>query len=175
MKRWTLWLPLALFAVFFAVVSWGLITPKNDVIVSRMVGKPVPQFSLPPASPNRPALSNDDLANGTPQLLNIFASWCLPCIAEAKQLLVLEQEGVTINAIAIRDTPGDVANFLNRWGNPYARIGTDDQSAVQLELGSSGVPETFVVNGQGIITYQHIGDIRPEDVPMILQKLKDAG
>ena len=78
------------------------------------------------------------------------------------------------NAIASRDTPEDIANFLNRWGNPYARIGSDTTSRVQLELGSSGVPETFVIDGKGIIVYQHIGDIRAEDVPKILKLLEDA-
>ena len=65
--------------------------------------------------------------------------------------------------------------FLARNGNPFARIGADDVGAVQIALGSSGVPETFVVDGSGVIRYQHIGDIRPEQVPMILQKLKEAG
>ena len=63
---------------------------------------------------------------------------------------------------------------LNRWGNPYARIGTDQRSIVQLELGSSGVPETFVVDGKGTIVHQHIGDIRKEDVPELLKILKEA-
>jgi cytochrome c biogenesis protein CcmG/thiol:disulfide interchange protein DsbE len=89
-------------------------------------------------------------------------------------LLALQRAGVEINAIASRDTPEDIANFLNRWGNPYARIGTDTTSKVQLELGSSGVPETFVVDGNGVIVHQHIGDIRKEDVPKLLQLLEEA-
>jgi len=148
--------------------------PKDDIITSKMVGKKMPEFSLPAAIEQRPGLSSADLANGKPQLLNIFASWCLPCIAEAPQLLELERAGVEITAIAIRDRPEDIANFLNRWGNPYTRIGTDTRSIVQLEIGSSGVPETFVIDGEGVIIHQHIGDIRKDDVPELLQILRDA-
>ena len=175
MKRWLIWVPFALFAVFFAIVAGGLMRPKDDTIASKMVGKPMPEFSLPGAIEQRPPLSSADLATGKPQLVNVFASWCMPCIAEAPQLLELEKAGVTINGIASRDKPEDIANFLNRWGNPYTRIGTDERSIVQLELGSSGVPETFVVDGKGVIVHQHIGDIRKEDVPELLRILEEAG
>jgi len=174
MNRWLLWIPLALFGLFFAAVATGLMMPKDDIIISKMVGKKMPEFSLPAAIEQRPGLRSADLANGKPQLLNIFASWCAPCIAEAPQLLELEKAGVEITAIAIRDRPEDIANFLNRWGNPYTRIGTDTRSIVQLEIGSSGVPETFVIDGDGVIVHQHIGDIRKDDVSELLQILQDA-
>ncbi|WP_417621429.1 DsbE family thiol:disulfide interchange protein [Parasphingorhabdus sp.] len=174
MNRWLLWLPLVLFGLFFGAVSIGLMMPKDNIIESKMVGKPMPAFSLPAAIEQRPALSSGDLAKGTPTLLNIFASWCVPCIAEAPQLLELQKAGVEINAIASRDTSQDIANFLNRWGNPYTRIGSDTTSKVQLELGSSGVPETFVIDGNGIIVHQHIGDIREEDIAKLLELLREA-
>jgi len=81
---------------------------------------------------------------------------------------------VEIDAIAIRDKPEDVARFLERNGNPYTRIGSDTVGKVQISLGSSGVPETFVVDGKGIIRHQHIGDIRAEDIPEIIQALEAA-
>jgi cytochrome c biogenesis protein CcmG/thiol:disulfide interchange protein DsbE len=77
--------------------------------------------------------------------------------------------------VAIRDRPEDVAAFLQLYGNPFTAIGRDDISAVQLALGSSGVPETFVVDGRGVITHQHIGDIRDRDVPLLLDELRRAG
>tara|TARA_R110001606_G_scaffold380812_1_gene541589 strand:+ start:2877 stop:3404 length:528 start_codon:yes stop_codon:yes gene_type:complete len=175
MNRWLLWLPLMLFGLFFAAVATGLIMPKDNIIESKMVGKPMPAFALPAAVEQRPGLSSTDLIKGKPTLLNIFASWCLPCIAEAPQLLALQRAGVEINAIASRDTPEDIANFLNRWGNPYTRIGSDTTSKVQLELGSSGVPETFVIDGNGIIVHQHIGDIRQEDIAKLIELLEEAG
>jgi len=175
MNRWLLWVPLGLFAAFFAVVAAGLMRPKDNIIESKMVGKPIPEFTLPAAIEQRPALTSADLATGEPQMLNIFASWCVPCIAEAPQLLALEQAGVKINGIASRDTPQDIANFLSRWGNPYVRIGTDVRSIVQLELGSSGVPETFIIDSKGVIVHQHVGDIRKEDVAELLKIWREAG
>ena len=77
--------------------------------------------------------------------------------------------------MAIRDRPEDVERFLSIYGNPFTRIGKDDISELQLAIGSSGVPETFVIDGNGVITYQHIGDIREDDVPMLLEELRKAG
>ena len=99
----------------------------------------------------------------------------MPCIAEAPQLGQLERQGATVVAIDIRDRPEDVANFLATNGNPFSRIGADTMSQVQLSLGSSGVPETFVIDGKGVIRYQHIGDIRDGDVAVLLGKLREAG
>ncbi|MBN9507103.1 MAG: redoxin family protein [Altererythrobacter sp.] len=140
-----------------------------------MIGKPIPPFDLPPSVPERPGLASGDLADGQPKLLNVFASWCVPCIAEAPNLARLEAAGANIVGIAIRDRSQDTEFFLRQNGNPFSRIGRDDISAVQLSIGSSGVPETFVIDGQGIIRYQHIGDIRDSDVALLLEKLKEAG
>lgn len=174
MNRWRLWVPLLLFAGFLALAGIMLTRPKDAFVESRMIGKPLPYFALRSAVPDRPGLSAADLRTGQPRLLNIFASWCLPCIAEAPQLRQLAARGVAIDGIAIRDRPEDVAAFLARHGNPYRAIGADDLSEVQLAIGSSGVPETFVIDGAGRIAYQHIGDIRPEHIPVLLEKLQEA-
>jgi len=174
MKRWTLWLPLAFFVGFGALFVSGIVKPGGRDIPSQMVGKALPAFDLPPAASDRPGLKTADMATGKPRLLNVFASWCVPCAAEAPQLMALKQQGVAIDAVAIRDARPDVDGFLARWGNPYARIGLDARSAVQMGIGSSGVPETFVIDGRGRIVHQHIGDIRAEDIPMILDKLRSA-
>ncbi|MET0179454.1 MAG: redoxin family protein [Novosphingobium sp.] len=170
-----LWLPLALFAGFFVLVISGLLSPADREVASTMVGKPLPPFDLRPAVPERPGLARAQLADGKPRLLNVFASWCVPCVAEAPQLSALAAQGVEIGGIAIRDRTEDVQRFLAANGNPYARIGADDVSAVQLAIGSSGVPETFVIDGKGIIRHQHIGDIRAEDIPGLMAKLREAG
>jgi len=174
MKRFWLWAPLAGFVIFFAVVAFGLISPADRNITSKMVGKPLPAFELPGGAPGRDGFTSRDLATGQPRLLNVFASWCVPCIAEAPILMELKRRGVKIDAIAIRDRPEDVAAFLQRNGDPYDRIGSDTASRVQLAMGSSGVPETFVVDGKGVIRHQHIGDIRPENVETILAELEKA-
>ena len=173
--RWTLWLPLALFAGFVALVMYGLYRPADREVASAMIGKPLPEFALRAAAPDRPGLGRADLADGKPRLLNIFASWCVPCAVEAPQLAALKAEGIEIAGVAIRDRPDDVAAFLARHGNPFTRIGADDRSIVQLGIGSSGVPETFVIDGRGTIRYQHIGEIRPEHLALLREKLKEAG
>jgi cytochrome c biogenesis protein CcmG/thiol:disulfide interchange protein DsbE len=170
-----LWVLVALGAGLFVLFAHQLRQPKDEFVESAMIGKPIPAFDLPAAVGDRPGLSSADLADGQPKLLNVFASWCVPCAAEAPQLAQLEAGGANIVAVAIRDRPEDVAAFLEAYGNPFSRIGRDDISAVQLSLGSSGVPETFVVDGQGVIRYQHIGDIRDGDVAVLLDKLREAG
>lgn len=174
MKRLILWAPLLLFVLFVAVFAAGLINPASKTIPSQLIGKTLPGFSLPQAVPERPALTSADFQAGQPRLLNIFASWCIPCAAEAPQLLQLAQAGVPIDAIAIRDRTEDIQGFLGRWGNPYRRIGSDTTSSVQIALGSAGVPETFVIDGRGVIRHQHIGEIRPEDLPAIMSALAAA-
>ncbi|WP_341712900.1 DsbE family thiol:disulfide interchange protein [Erythrobacter sp.] len=171
---WRLWIPLLLFSGFLGLAAYQLTQPKDDFVESRMIGQPLPYFDLPPAAEGLVGAKNMDFADGKPRLLNVWASWCVPCIAEAPQLEALKQSGVEIVGIAIRDRPEDVTRFLGQYGNPYAAVGRDDLSEVQLAIGSSGVPETFVIDGKGMIRYQHIGDIRVDDVPVLLAKLQEA-
>ena len=172
-SRLFLWVPLALFAFFAGLAGYMLTQKKDEFVESAMIGQPLPAFALEPAFDGLPGAAKADFT-GKPKLLNIWASWCLPCIAEAPQLEALKQQGVEIIGIAIRDRPEDVANFLSKYGNPYTRIGSDKISEVQLAIGSSGVPETFVIDAKGVIRYQKIGDIRPEDVPVLLAELEKA-
>lgn len=174
MNRRLLWVPLLAFVAIAGLFAWMLPQHSDRQVRSRLIGKPLPQFSLPAAMPGKPGLSTAAFRTGRPRLLNIFGSWCVPCAAEAPQLAKLQHAGATIDAIAIRDTPGDVARFLSTNGDPFAAIGDDRNSSLQLALGSSGVPETFVIDGQGRIAHQHIGAIRDEDVPELLAKLKAA-
>ncbi len=175
MSNLRLWIPLGLFMLFLGVAAYQLTQPKDELVVSTMIGKPIPDFDLRAAHPERPGLTIADLKDGKPKLLNIWASWCLPCIAEAPHLETLRRQGADIVGVAIRDRPEDVERFLGRHGNPYTKIGADDLSEIQLSIGSSGVPETFVVDGEGIIRYQHIGDVRAEHVPILLRELAEAG
>jgi cytochrome c biogenesis protein CcmG, thiol:disulfide interchange protein DsbE len=170
-----LWVLVAVVGGLFVLFGYQLTQPKDEFIQSAMVGESLPEFDLRPAIEGMPGLSKADLADGKPRLVNIFASWCVPCRAEAPQLETLRAAGADIVGIAIRDRPEDVAMFLQLYGNPFTAIGADDISQVQLELGSSGVPETFVIDGNGVITYQHIGDIRPEHVQTLLYELREAG
>jgi len=140
-----------------------------------MIGKPIPIFALKPSVSDRPGLASADLTNGRVHLLNFFASWCVPCIVEAPQLLKLRQAGVEVVGISIRDRPEDLKLFFELHGNPFSRVGRDDVSATQFEFGASGVPESFVIDGKGVIRYQHIGDIQADHIPMILARVREAG
>jgi cytochrome c biogenesis protein CcmG/thiol:disulfide interchange protein DsbE len=177
MNRWTprllLLLPLVLFAGLVILMAGNLGKPQEAVIRSHMVGKPVPDFALEAVGGAR-GLANSDLATGKPVLVNVFASWCLPCAVEAPQLQALKDKGAVIHGIAIRDTPEKVEAFLGRHGNPFDRIGNDPSGRMLIAFGASGVPETYVIDGQGVIRHQHLGEIRPEHVPGLLAELEKA-
>jgi cytochrome c biogenesis protein CcmG/thiol:disulfide interchange protein DsbE len=138
-----------------------------------MIGKPLAPFALDPFAGAQP-LTPADLAAGGPVLVNIFASWCLPCAVEAPQLQALKDRGATIHGIATRDSPEDVARFLAQHGNPFARIGLDPGGRMLIAFGASGVPETYVIDGRGVIRHQHLGEIRPEHVEGLLEALEKA-
>ena len=173
-SRWALWLPLAFFGAFAALVLFAMLRPADRAVKSAMIGRSLPQFALLAATPAQPGLARVDLATGKPHLLNIFASWCVPCAVEAPQLQELKVRGIDVVGVAIRDKPEDLARFFARNGNPFSRVGRDDVSAIQFALGSSGVPESFVIDGRGVIRYQHIGDIRADQVELIAQKMAEA-
>ena len=167
-------IPLALFLFFAGLAGYMLTQNKIQNVPSQMIEQPLPEFTLAPALEGMPGVSKSDFVGGKPRLLNIWASWCLPCIAEAPHLERLKEEGVEIIGVAVRDRPEAVQDFLNRYGNPYTRIGSDHISSLMLEVGASGVPETYVIDAQGNIRYQHIGDVREETVDLLLEKLEEA-
>ncbi len=175
MKRQAmLWLPLAVFIGLATSFILGLRKPDSRTIASHMIGVSVPDFTLPPIGADISGLSRTDLATGTPHLVNFFASWCVPCAAEAPQLQALAAQGVPIIGIALRDQPEAMRGFINRYGNPYRKIGIDPDSRVQINFGGSGVPETFVVDGKGVIRYQKIGPIADADMSDVIAALKAA-
>ena len=167
-----LWLPLAGFLVLVVIVAVAMWRPADRTVLSALVGHPMPAVALQPIVPGKPGIEPGRFARGRPRLVNIFASWCIPCAAEAPQLLRLKAMGVPIDAIAVKDTAGAVQDFLARYGDPYDAIGSDPTSAVQFALGSSGVPETFIVDGEGKIIDQHVGDIRADEVDALAARVK---
>lgn len=173
-RRWIRMLPAALVLLIVGALVWRLGNPPNNDVQSEMVGSAVPRFEAATAVSGQPGLSSADLADGKPKLVNFFASWCVPCIGEAPVLTELKQQGVSIVGIAVRDRPEDLKAFLAQNGDPFDRIAADPQSRLQLAFGSAGVPETFVVDGKGIIRMQHIGPIEPDDIASIVQTMKAA-
>ena len=171
MKRWLLWLPLGGFLILFGLVAIGLLRPAERTVASRLVGQPLPAIDLPPLVASHPGL---DASTRGPRLVNIFASWCVPCAVEVGELQRLRARGVVVDGIAIRDKAADLAAFLARHGDPYRAIGSDPESRSMIALGSSGVPESFIVDARGVIRYQHIGAIGPQDFDAVLRAYEAA-
>ena len=172
-RKMLLWLPFVLVTALFAAFFLGLRHPDDHVIASQMVGKPLPDFAAAPAFPGRPGAATADFRDGHPRLLNSFASWCVPCRDEVPMLVRLQAAGVEIDGLAVHDSTPDLQAFLGQYGDPYRRIGLDDNGRAQLAFGSAGVPETFVVDGTGKIVYQHIGVVAEDDIPRLLALLGD--
>ena len=173
-RSWLRVIPVVLVLLLVGALVWRLMNPPETEVKSEMVGKPVPAFQLPAGIPATAGLSSADLADGKPKLVNFFASWCVPCIGEAPVLLELKRQGIPIVGIAVRDRPDELARFLAENGNPFERIGADEQSRVQLGFGSAGVPETFIVDGRGMILMQHIGPIESQDMAGIVTAVRAA-
>jgi cytochrome c biogenesis protein CcmG/thiol:disulfide interchange protein DsbE len=174
MSRGLRLVPIVLFIWLVAGLAWRLVKPPDTAVPSQMINRPLPAFELAPAIPGKPGLASADFARGEPRLLNIFASWCVPCGDEAPVLNELRRRGVKVDAVAVRDTPEAMTAFLRRHGDPYDRIGADPQSTTQITIGSSGVPETFVVDGRGVIRHQYVGALKPSNIPGVLAQLGQA-
>ena len=160
-RRLMLAAPLGLVAVggvgLFAMLDrmkHGKFDPR--AVPSALVGKAVPAFDLP-------GLRSTELATGRPSLLNFFASWCVPCIAEAAVLLRLQRSGVEIFGIAYKDKPAATQGFLARNGNPY-RVVAPDAGSVAIDFGLYGVPETYAIDGSGVIRARWAGELTADIV-----------
>ena len=172
MSRAVRFLPIMLLLWLVSAFALRLLKPAQPEIPSQLVSRELPAFVLEPAVPGKPGLRSADLASGRPRLLNIFASWCVPCASEAEILKQLKDRGVPIDAIAVRDRPAAVAAFLARHGDPYQRIGADPRSNAQIALGSAGVPETFVIDSRGIIRRQYVGPLTAANIPGVMRELE---
>ncbi len=166
-------LPIILLVWILGTFAWRLVQPDDPAVRSQLVNREVPAFALPPALPGVPGLRSAELATGKPRLLNLFASWCVPCIGEAPVLEELKSKGVEIDGIAIRDTQGGVAAFLDPSRQSLSAASATIRTATcSCCSGSAGVPETFIVDGKGVIRHQFIGPIGPRDVPKVLAELE---
>ncbi len=159
MRRLLYVLPLAVFAVLAVYFALGLgMDPK--IIPSALIDKPVPQFTLLPieGGPGR-GLSDTDLKGGV-SVVNVFASWCIPCKAEHPLITRLAGMGVaTVHGLNYKDKAADALKWLADLGDPYDRIGADGDGRVGIDWGVYGVPETFVVDAQGRIRHKHVGPL----------------
>lgn len=151
-------LPLAVVGVLGAAFYWGLWS-TGDPLPSTLIGKPVPEFSLPPIEGRTDGLSAADL-RGEVSLVNVWASWCVPCRVEMPLLAELAGAGtVAIYGINFKDDADAAFGFLAELGDPFTRIGADTSGRVSIDWGVYGVPETFVVGPDGRVAYRHVGPL----------------
>lgn len=156
--------PVAIFAIVAVFLYWGLyLNPRQ--IPTALKSKPVPEFDLPPVQGRSLGLASEHLRGGEVTLVNVFASWCVPCRIEHPLLMELRAgEEVTIHGLNYKDPPRQAAAFLDELGDPYSRTGADPTGRVGIDWGVYGVPETFVVTRDGRIACKHIGPLTASDV-----------
>lgn len=163
MKRLLFLLPVVLFVVVGMGLAVGL-TRDPGVLPSVLIDRQVPEFELPPmAGRDGPGLSSADLQGG-PSLVNVFASWCVPCRVEHPLFMRLAEQGVTIYGINYKDPPEQAAQWLADLGDPYAAIGADRSGRVAIDWGVYGIPETFVIDAHGRIRHKHVGPLQASDI-----------
>ena len=160
-RRLILALPAAGFAGLAALLYSGLGRDAGR-LPSTLIGRAAPKFSLPPVKGRTLGLANADLVGGV-SLVNVFASWCVPCRAEHPLLMRLARDkSVPIHGLNYKNAPDDAAKWLDANGDPYTRTGADIDGRVAIDWGVYGVPETFVVGADGVVAYKEIGPLTQE-------------
>jgi len=175
-RRWMAFAPLAIFLALTILFFIRLFAGDASRIPSALIGKEVPPFTLAAVDglKGRPGFSDADLRQGHVSVMNIFASWCVPCHQEHPFLIALSEDkalaekGVEVIGLAYKDEPENIRRFLGEAGNPYKKIGADEGGSVAIDWGVYGVPETFVIRGDGTIAYKYVGPLNAEAVEKVL-------
>ncbi|HWA69209.1 MAG TPA: DsbE family thiol:disulfide interchange protein [Rhizomicrobium sp.] len=163
MKRWIFILPVAAFAVLAFFLFKSLWAPPPSIIPSALLDKPAPRLTLPALDARSTAFTPADLTAGHVSVINVFASWCAPCRTETSPLAALSQlSGVALYGLVQKDKPEAARAFLDELGNPFAKIARDDDGRASIEWGVYGVPETYVVDGKGIVRFKYVGPLNDQ-------------
>ncbi|MBB4212332.1 cytochrome c biogenesis protein CcmG/thiol:disulfide interchange protein DsbE [Rhodothalassium salexigens DSM 2132] len=171
---WRALLPIAVF-IALTVLLYGALSRNPRELNSALIDKPAPTFDLPALYEGGPGLSSDDLRAGRPAIVNVFASWCTPCRAEHPQLMTLSDRlDLPVYGINYKDTQAAGQRFLDDLGNPYDAVGVDADGRLGIDLGVYGVPETYVVDGQGVIRFKHAGPLTPRLIETELMPALEA-
>ncbi len=170
MKQALAFSPLVIALIFGGFFLWGL-SPDRDPkeIPSVLIEQPAPEFVLEAVEGlDTPGLSRQDLSGGDrPVVVNVFASWCVPCRAEHEVLTnLVERDDIRLFGINYKDKPEDAVRWLANLGNPYERIGADSNGRAGIEWGISGVPESFIVGPDGTVLYRYVGPVVGEEAVM---------
>ena len=164
MNRALFLLPLMMLVILTGFFGWSLLSGRDPASIgSVMIGRPAPPLPF----------ADTLLKSGKPVLVNFFASWCTPCLAEHPLFTRLkEREGATIVGIAWKDKPEATRAWLARLGDPFALLGFDQDGKLALDWGLSGVPETYLIDARGIVRLHFRGPITERDLGAILPLLK---
>ena len=146
---------------------------ERDTLPSVLIDREVPNFELPGLDDGA-GLTTADLKAPGVKLVNIWASWCGPCRTEHEHLIALASEGVTIHGINYKDAPDNAKAFLDELGSPYKLIGADRNGRQSIDFGVYGVPETFVIDGQGKIRFKLVGPILERNIDKVRAAIKAA-
>ena len=170
---WLRFLPLILFLALGTLFGGYLIATQffgyeRDSLPSALIDRPVPETALPPLFEERPGLDPALLRAPGVKLVNVWASWCGPCRVEHPELMRLAEAGVPIHGLNYKDEPQAARGFLEELGDPYQAVGRDPSGRAGVEWGVYGVPETFVIDGDGRIVLKHVGPIQNDDLETII-------
>ncbi|MGA8900923.1 DsbE family thiol:disulfide interchange protein [Bradyrhizobium sp.] len=174
-QRWLMALPLVVFAALAAIFWFALGDGDPSRIPSALIGHPAPQTPLPPlqglASDGAPIPGLDpSVFKGKVSLVNVWASWCVPCHDEAPLLTELGRDSrLQIVGINYKDSADNARRFLGRYGNPFRIVGVDANGRASIEWGVYGVPETFIVGREGTIMYKLVGPVTPDNINTVLR------
>src|SRR5438105_702467 len=161
-RPWLVLLPIALF-IALAVLFYRGLSGNPSEIPSVLIDKPVPEFALDPIEGLAvPGFGSSDLSKGQITLVNVWASWCVPCRNEHPLLIELaKRNDIRVYGINYKDDAENARRFLGSLANPFAAVGADRTGRVAIDWGVYGVPETFIVDGRGIIRFKWIGELTP--------------
>ncbi len=174
-RSWLVALPLIAFAGLAALFWFKLGSGDPSRIPSALIGRPAPQTMLPPLeglTENGAAVPGLDPAafKGNVSIVNVWASWCVPCHDEAPLLVDLaKDQRIRIIGINYKDKADNARRFLGRYGNPFAAVGADANGRASIEWGVYGVPETFIIGRNGAIAYKLVGPITPDNIERVLK------
>ncbi|MCM2560985.1 DsbE family thiol:disulfide interchange protein [Lutimaribacter sp. EGI FJ00015] len=150
--------PPLIFAALAVMFYVGMGREDPDQLPTALAGRAAPAVAMTPLE-GKPGFGDADLRSGEVVLVNYWASWCAPCRVEHPNLEQLAQQGVTIYGVNYKDKPGNALKFLEELGDPYTAIGADAQGRMALDWGVYGVPETYVIDGNGVIVARHAGPV----------------
>ena len=174
-QRWLVALPLIAFAILAVIFWFRLYNTDPSRIPSALIGHPAPQTALPAleglVSNGAPVPGLDPAVfKGRVSVVNVWASWCVPCHDEAPLLTELgTDDRLQIVGINYKDAPDNARRFLGRYGNPFGIVGVDSNGRASIEWGVYGVPETFIVGREGTIVYKMIGPVTPDNFNTVLR------